>query len=64
MTRALRAVRPNGLELSCPAKAGKLPLIVACAGGLAAPPYDLARRPKVPGVLPGGSAEGRSSRMT
>ena len=32
--------------------------IVALAGGQAAPPYGPARRPKVSGVLPGGSAEG------
>jgi hypothetical protein len=32
----MRAEPPNGLELSCPAEAGKLPLIVAHAGGPAA----------------------------
>jgi hypothetical protein len=36
--------RPNGLELSCPAEAGRLPLIVAHAGGPGAPPYAPARR--------------------
>ena len=35
---------PNGLELSCPAEAGKLPLIVAQAGGPGALPYAPARR--------------------
>jgi hypothetical protein len=37
-------VRPNGLELSCPAEAGKLPLIVAPAGGPGALAYAPARR--------------------
>jgi hypothetical protein len=37
-------VAPNGLELSCPAEAGKLSLIVAHAGGPGAPPYAPARR--------------------
>ena len=35
---------PNGLELSCPAEAGRLPMIVAHPGGRGAPPYPLARR--------------------
>jgi hypothetical protein len=35
---------PNGSELSCPAEAGRLPLIVAQAGGPGAPPYPPARR--------------------
>ena len=35
---------PNGLELSCPTEAGKVPLIVAHAGGPGAPPYAPARR--------------------
>jgi hypothetical protein len=35
---------PNGLELSCPAEAGKLPLIVAPASGPAAPTFGPARR--------------------
>ena len=35
---------PNGLELSCPAEAGTLPLIVAQAGGPRALPYGPARR--------------------
>ena len=38
---------PNGLELSCPAEAGKHLSIVAHAGGPGAPPYPPARRPKV-----------------
>jgi hypothetical protein len=35
---------PNGLELSCPAEAGKPPVILAHNGGLGAPPYGPARR--------------------
>jgi hypothetical protein len=35
---------PNGLELSCPAEAGRHPLIVAHAGGPGTPPYPPARR--------------------
>jgi hypothetical protein len=35
---------PNGLELSCPAEAGRLPLIVAHAGRPSAPPCAPARR--------------------
>jgi hypothetical protein len=35
---------PNGLELSCPAEAGKLPLIVAHTGGPGTLPYPPARR--------------------
>jgi len=35
---------PNGLELSCPAEAGTLPLIVAHTCGPGAPPYGPARR--------------------
>ena len=35
---------PNGLELSCPAEAGNLPLIVAQASGPGTPPYPPARR--------------------
>ncbi len=34
----------NGLELSCPAEAGRLPMIVAQADGPGAPPYPPARR--------------------
>ena len=41
---ASRKMQPNGLELSCPAEAGKRPLIVAQAGGPGAPPYGPARR--------------------
>jgi hypothetical protein len=35
---------PNGLELSCPAEAGRHPPIVAHAGGPGTPPYGPARR--------------------
>ncbi len=35
---------PNGLELSCPAEAGRRPPILAHAGGPGAPPYGPARR--------------------
>ena len=35
---------PNGLELSCPAEAGRLPMIVAHAGGQGASPLAPARR--------------------
>jgi hypothetical protein len=35
---------PNGLELSCPAEAGRHPLIVAQAGGPGTAPYAPARR--------------------
>jgi hypothetical protein len=36
--------RPNGLELSCPAEAGRLPFILAHTGGPGRPPYAPARR--------------------
>ncbi len=39
-----RAMPPNGLELICPAEAGRLPLSVPQAGGPGAPPYGPARR--------------------
>ncbi len=39
-----RSEAPNGLELSCPAEAGRLALIVAPAGGPRALPYGPARR--------------------
>ena len=35
---------PNGLELSCPAEAGNVPLILAHIGGPGTPPYAPARR--------------------
>jgi hypothetical protein len=35
---------PNGLELSCPAEAGRVPIIVAHAGGPGALPHPPARR--------------------
>jgi hypothetical protein len=35
---------PNGLELSCPAEAGRRSLIVAHASGPGTPPYAPARR--------------------
>ena len=35
---------PSGLELSCPAEAGGLPLILAHAGGPTTTPYPPARR--------------------
>ena len=38
------AVPPNGLELSCPAEAGNLPLILAHNGGPDALSYGPARR--------------------
>ena len=44
MRRSRRPVLPNGLELSCPAEAGRLSLIVALAVGPGALPYAPARR--------------------
>jgi hypothetical protein len=48
---------PNGLELSCPAEAGRLPLIVAHPGGPYALPFGparrVSRRPFVPDVITG-----------
>ena len=38
------AERPNGLELSCPAEAGRSSLIVAPASGPGTPHYPPARR--------------------
>ena len=35
---------PNGLELSCPAEAGRVPQILAHPSGPGAPPYGPARR--------------------
>lgn len=35
---------PNGLELSCPAEAGRHSVILAHAGGPGAPTYPLARQ--------------------
>ena len=37
-------MRPNGLELSCPAEAGNTPVILAHPDGPGAPPYAPARR--------------------
>ena len=45
---------PNGLELSCPAEAGRLPLIVALAGGRGARPYAPARRVRFSELLGSG----------
>ena len=42
--RGLGDALPNGLELSCPAEAGKLPRIVARPGGPGIPHYPPARR--------------------
>jgi hypothetical protein len=44
---------PNGLELSCLAEAGILPMIVAQAGGPGAPPYGPARRVSFSELLDG-----------
>jgi hypothetical protein len=44
MTETLRVVRPNGLELSCPAEAGISRVILAHNDGPGAPPYGPARR--------------------
>ena len=49
---------PNGLELSCPAEAGRLPLILAHAGGPGAPPYAPARRVSFSELLGGPSCVG------
>ena len=40
----MRAKPPNGLELSCPAEAGRLPFILAHTGGPSRLPYATARR--------------------
>jgi hypothetical protein len=50
---------PNGLELSCPAEAGRLSLIVAQAGGPGALPYPPARRVSFSELL--GGEENRAS---
>ncbi len=50
---------PNGLELSCPAEAGRLPWIIARASGPAAPPYGPARRVSFSELL-GGSLNAES----
>jgi hypothetical protein len=53
---------PNGLELSCPAEAGRLPLIVAHVCGPGAPPYAPARRVSFSEVLGGAIGGDRSYR--
>ncbi len=53
MAPLIERVQPNGLELSCPAEAGKLSLTLGQAGGPGAPPYPLARRVSFSEVLDG-----------
>ena len=45
---------PNGLELSCPAEAGRLPLILAHTGGPGTVPHSPARRVSFSELLGGG----------
>jgi hypothetical protein len=55
--RIWAAVAPhNGLELSCPAEAGKLSLILAHNDGPGAPPYGPARRVSFSELLDGSAA--------
>jgi hypothetical protein len=52
---------PNGLELSCPAEAGRPSLIVEHAGGRGAPPFAPARRVSFSELLGGPTHGPRAS---
>jgi len=53
---------PNGLELSCPAEAGKPSLILAHNGGPGTPPYHPARRVSFSELLGGVMGPGHAAR--
>jgi hypothetical protein len=59
--RGSRIPEPNGIELSCPAEAGKLPVVLTYAGWPGAPPCAPARRGSFSELLGGRSGLGSHS---